>query len=51
MGYIPDRGDAIRLNVDLWAGHRPALVISPASYNEVADLALVGSITNTVGRY
>jgi mRNA interferase MazF len=56
MGYIPDRGDAIGLNFDPQAGHeqaghRPALVLSPSSYNEAAGLALVCPITNTVRGY
>jgi mRNA interferase MazF len=37
-GYIPDTGDVVRLEFDPQAGHeqaghRPALVISPAGYN------------------
>lgn len=54
--YVPDRGDAIWLNFDPQAGHehaghRPALVLSPASYNEAAGLALLCPITNTVRGY
>lgn len=56
MGYVPDRGDAIWLNFDPQAGHeqaghRPALVLSPASYNEAAGLALLCPITSTVRGY
>lgn len=51
MAYVPDRGDAIWLNFNPQAGHeqaghRPALVLSPASYNEAAGLALLCPITS-----
>jgi mRNA interferase MazF len=47
----PDRGDLIWLNFTPQAGHeqagrRPALVLSPALYNEKAGLCLVVPITN-----
>ncbi len=32
-GYVPESGDVVWLEFDPQAGHRPALVISPASYN------------------
>lgn len=49
--YVPQRGDAIWLDFDPQAGHeqagrRPALVLSPGSYNGVVGLALVCPITN-----
>ena len=49
--FIPDRGDAIWLDFDPQAGHeqagrRPALVLSPESYNGLVGLALVCPITN-----
>ncbi len=49
--FAPDRGDAIRLDFDPQAGHeqagrRPALVLSPESYNRLVGLALVCPITN-----
>ena len=51
MAYVPNRGDLVWLNFDPQAGHeqagkRPALVISPASYNRKVGLALVCPITN-----
>jgi mRNA interferase MazF len=51
MAYIPDRGDAIWLNFTPQAGHeqaghRPALVLSPDSYNRKAGLALLCPITS-----
>jgi mRNA interferase MazF len=56
MAYIPDRGDAIWLNFTPQAGHeqaghRPALVLSPASYNQKAGLALLCPITSQVKGY
>jgi mRNA interferase MazF len=49
--YIPDRGDIIYLNFDPTKGHeqrghRPALVLSPISYNRKTSLALFMPITN-----
>ena len=51
MPYVPDRGDAIWLNFTPQAGHeqaghRPALVLSPDSYNQKAGLALLCPITS-----
>ncbi|MFQ5953499.1 MAG: endoribonuclease MazF [Kiloniellales bacterium] len=49
--YAPERGDIIWLTFDPQAGReqagrRPALVLSPASYNRRAALALVCPITS-----
>ena len=49
--FIPDRGDIIWLNFNPQSGHeqkgrRPALVLSPAIYNNKTDLALVCPITS-----
>lgn len=49
--FIPNRGDAIWIDFDPQAGHeqagrRPALVLSPESYNGLVGLALVCPITN-----
>jgi mRNA interferase MazF len=49
--YIPDRGDIVFLNFDPTKGHeqrghRPALVLSPLSYNRKTSLALFTPITN-----
>ena len=54
--YVPDRGDILWLTFDPQAGHeqaghRPALVLSPAAYNRRAKLALVCLITNQVKGY
>jgi mRNA interferase MazF len=49
--YIPARGDIVWLTFDPQAGHeqagrRPALVLSPASYNQASGLSLVCPVTN-----
>jgi mRNA interferase MazF len=54
--YVPGRGHAIWLSFDPQLGHeqagrRPALVVSPASYNEKVGLALVCPITSRVKGY
>jgi mRNA interferase MazF len=54
--YVPERGDLIWLGFDPQAGHgqagrRPALVISPGSYNSVTNLALFCPITSRVKGY
>lgn len=54
--YIPERGDLVWLSFDPQAGReqagrRPALVLSPALYNERAGLAFVCPITSRVKGY
>ncbi len=54
--YVPDRGDFVWISFDPQAGHeqagrRPALVLSPKSYNAPAGLALVCPITSRAKRY
>jgi mRNA interferase MazF len=54
--YIPDQGDFIWIEFKPQAGHeqagvRPALVISPASYNGAVGLALMCPITSKVKGY
>lgn len=49
--YVPDRGDMVWLEFNPQAGHeqagrRPALVISPKSYNGKVGLALMCPITS-----
>ncbi|CAN5311298.1 endoribonuclease MazF [soil metagenome] len=51
MNYVPERGDAIWINLDPQAGHeqagrRPAIVLSPLSYNGKVGLCLLCPITN-----
>lgn len=52
----PDRGDIVWLEFSPQSGHeragrRPALVLSPASYNAAAGLALVCPITSGAKGY
>ena len=54
--YIPNVGDLIWLSFDPQAGReqagrRPALVLSPAAYNEKTDLALVCPVSSRVKGY
>jgi mRNA interferase MazF len=56
MAYIPDRGDVVWISLDPQAGHeqsghRPALVLSPASYNGKVGLMLCCPITTQVKSY
>ncbi len=53
---IPDRGDIVWITLNPQAGHeqagrRPALVISPAAYNEKVGLAILCPITSQVKGY
>lgn len=52
----PDRGDLVWLNFTLQSGHeqadrRPALVLSPRSYNEKVGLAICCPVTSQVKGY
>jgi mRNA interferase MazF len=54
--YVPERGDVVWLDFDPQsgreqAGRRPALVISPASYNGSVGLAIVLPVTNQIKGY
>ena len=54
--YVPERGDLVWLEFSPHAGHeqggmRPALVVSPASYNEKTGLAIFCPITNQIKGY
>lgn len=49
--HVPDRGDIVWLDFDPQAGHeqagrRPALIVSPQSYNQKVGLVLLCPITN-----
>ena len=51
--YIPKRGDIVWTNFDPAAGHeqmgkRPALILSPASFNKKILLAMAAPITSRV---
>jgi mRNA interferase MazF len=54
--YVPDAGDVVWLTFDPQAGHeqrgrRPALILSPRSYNTKARLAIACPITSHVKNY
>src|SRR3954471_14030479 len=54
--YVPQRGDAVWITLTPQAGHeqagrRPALVLSPASYNGKVGLALLCPITSQIKGY
>jgi mRNA interferase MazF len=56
LGYVPAAGDVVWLEFDPQAGHeqaghRPALVISPASYNEKSGLMLCCPMTTKIKGY
>ena len=54
--YVPDRGDLVWLEFTPQAGseqrgRRPALVLSPKSYNGIVGLALFCPVTSKIKRY
>ena len=54
--YVPQRGDVVWIGLNPQAGHeqagrRPALVVSPGSYNARVGLALLCPITSHVKGY
>src|SRR5438874_1833133 len=54
--FLPDAGDLVWLTFDPQAGHeqagpRPALVLSPRSYNQKSGLALVCPVTSQAKGY
>ncbi len=54
--YVPDRGDIVWLEFNLQvgheqAGHRPAVVLSPRSYNKASGLALMCPLTTQIKGY
>jgi mRNA interferase MazF len=54
--HVPDRGHIVLLNFEPTTGReigkrRPALVMSPKSYNRITGLALVCPITTRVSDY
>ena len=55
-GYIPNRGDVVWFTFDPQAGHeqagvRPAVVLSPKSYNERSSLIIVVPVTRQIKGY
>lgn len=56
MGWTPERGDVVWITMNPTVGHeqsgrRPALVLSPASYNGKVGLAILCPITSQVQGY
>lgn len=56
MAYVPERGDIVWLQFNPQAGHeqrgrRPALVLSPESYNKKVSLMICCPITSKVKGY
>lgn len=54
--YVPDRGDLVWLRFSPQAGreqagHRPALVLTPKSYNRKTGLMIACPVTNQVKGY
>ena len=54
--YVPDRGDIVWLQFDPQAGHeqaghRPALVLSPARYNQARGMMICCSLTSRIKGY
>lgn len=56
MSYVPDVGDIIWLDFDPQAGreqagHRPAVVLTPKSYNQMTDLLICCPLTTKIKGY
>ena len=56
MGYVPDAGQIVKLDLDPSLGHeqrgwRPVIVLSPIAYNDKTGLAVVVPVTNQVKGY
>ena len=54
--YVPERGDIIWIDLNPQSGHeqagrRPAVVLSPKSYNEKAGLTILCPVTGKVKGY
>lgn len=56
VSYVPQRGDVVWLDFDPQTGHeqrgrRPAVVLSPSSYNRATELAIFCPVTNRTKGY
>jgi mRNA interferase MazF len=49
--YIPERGDLVWINFDPQAGRRPAVVLSPKTYNGKVGLLVACPVTSRVKGY
>jgi mRNA interferase MazF len=55
-GFVPEAGDIVWLNFTPQvgreqAGHRPALVLSPAAYNDTTSLMVCCPLTTRIKKY
>ena len=55
-GYVPQRGDVVWITLNPQAGHeqsgrRPAVVLSPGTYYEKVELAILCPVTNQIKGY
>ena len=56
MAYVPERGDVVWIHLDPQAGreqagHRPALVLSPRSFNRMLNVVFCCPITSRAKRF
>lgn len=56
MSYVPDVGDIVWLDFDPQAGreqagHRPAVVLTPKSYNQITGLLICCPLTTKIKDY
>lgn len=56
MAYVPNAGDLVWLHFDLQAGHeqaghRPALVLTPARYNGLRGMMICCPMTSRIKNY
>lgn len=49
--FVPDAGDIVWLEFSPQAGHRPALVLSPAAYNNKTGMMVCCPMTTQVKGY
>jgi len=49
--FVPEAGDVVWLEFDLQAGHRPAVVLSPGSYNAKTGLMVCCPLTTRIKGY
>jgi mRNA interferase MazF len=54
--WVPDQGDVISIELDPQAGreqagHRPAIVLTPARYNDLSGLLLCVPLTTRIKHY
>ncbi len=56
QNYVPEKGDFVMVNLNPTsgheqAGHRPAVVLTPQSYNSRTGLCLICPVTNSIKDY